>query len=426
MNPKDLSFPPLEHWKHFESLCCELLKVELQASRAEKEGREGLAQDGVDLYLVAGENEDVYGVQCKLRNKHGKLVLGDVKDAIIKADGFLPRLDRFIIATTAFRDRDLQKFAREESDLRTGKGLFSIELLFWEDINELLNKHDDIAHQFYGPRALLADSLKDIMEKLEELGPPSAEGYKCLAELQRAHALIQEGKPDEAIDCFTKLLVNDWAGLSSRQKLYMNLTLAALVASLAAAAIAANAASKYFSALKRLEKDSELNKKREEYTRKLIEDHETAQKYFDALKKTYGIESLRSWFVALVKNVDLEYPSFLRTALSGIEKGYSDGESMVLLESIRESELYAEIVWLGFLDLFRIDVDKAFYECTFVKYSETGDRCAYCRGKMLQRESGPVVFMKGDGKYLRISVKYIFCPVDKTLVITGRRIVEMS
>src|SRR5258706_12678555 len=133
----------------FEDLVLALFRVIWQDPGAKLHGRSGQRQDGVDLY---GEDRfggsGLNGVQCK---QHGsatlvtdKALVTELREEVEKAKGFQPPLQRFIFATTARRSVTLQQEARDLTALHKKDGLFAVEVLGWEDIEDLLRRHSEV------------------------------------------------------------------------------------------------------------------------------------------------------------------------------------------------------------------------------------------------------------------------------------------
>jgi len=150
-----LSFPPPRNWQDFEQLTKDVAKYRL-AGDFENYGRQGQAQDGVDVYGW-DKNDINTGLQCKHKGhtpstvkKIVTSVTTNTIDAEVSlADSFTPKLDRFIIATTTFRDVDIQTHLNKLNDSRKGKGLAKIEIWFWEAFEEEINKHSELAYFYY-------------------------------------------------------------------------------------------------------------------------------------------------------------------------------------------------------------------------------------------------------------------------------------
>lgn len=122
--------PPL-YWQQFEDLTQAVVQNVYGAPHADKIGRPGQSQQGVDVH--AGRSRvGMLGVQCKRMDdldenndpRPGGAITRDILlDEIAKAKTFTPGLDVWILATTAKRDARIQKVARELDAEHTNLGL---------------------------------------------------------------------------------------------------------------------------------------------------------------------------------------------------------------------------------------------------------------------------------------------------------------
>ena len=137
-------FPPPNDATAFESLCLDLWQ-DIWSYSAQKNGRDGQPQAGVDIY---GQDEagDWIGIQCKQRDYllWSKVTVGELDKEVAAATQFVPPLVRFILATTGPRDSKLQQRARILTDQRNKEKLFAVEVWSW----------DDIWHELYGRKEL--------------------------------------------------------------------------------------------------------------------------------------------------------------------------------------------------------------------------------------------------------------------------------
>jgi hypothetical protein len=164
--------PPKE-WGTFEDLCHALFKRVWQDPLAQKNGRRGQAQYGVDVFgSPNGDHRTYLGIQCKGKDSNygSKAEWSEVLAEIAKAEKFSPKLDEWIFATTAPADATLQKAARELSVERRTKGLFSVDVLGWEEIQALMADAPEVITEFYPEHA---DHLQQVIEALRAL--PSLE-----------------------------------------------------------------------------------------------------------------------------------------------------------------------------------------------------------------------------------------------------------
>lgn len=130
----------------FESLCLDLLKdIWGGDAGAQKNGRSGQSQAGVDLF---GRCQGKWmGVQCKQKDGllRTKVTKTDLEREVKAALRFEPRLSLFILATSGPRDAKIQNCARKLTDAHERRGLFKVEVWSWEDI----------WHEIYQREALL-------------------------------------------------------------------------------------------------------------------------------------------------------------------------------------------------------------------------------------------------------------------------------
>lgn len=118
----------------FESLCLDLWKEVWGYEGAEKNGRSGQPQAGVDVW---GQCDGRWiGVQCKRRDGllRTSVTVKELEHEVQKAKSFKPGLSLFILATTGPADAELQQRARELTDEHRNKSLFSVEVWSWEKI----------------------------------------------------------------------------------------------------------------------------------------------------------------------------------------------------------------------------------------------------------------------------------------------------
>jgi predicted ATP-binding protein involved in virulence len=180
---------PPKSWDEFEDLCLALFRAEWQDSSAQKNGRQGQKQAGVDVF---GHNNKqgggLWGVQC--RGKHrgygSKLTGAEIDAELAKADTFHPPLDHWIIATTTANDATLQTYAHNLSELRAAKQLCPVTLFFWESIEALLHTHPDVANRFYPEHfAHLSKTGKPLHLPAIRLSDFFADPLNHLAQLRR-------------------------------------------------------------------------------------------------------------------------------------------------------------------------------------------------------------------------------------------------
>ncbi len=141
---KEGHWPPPEEPAAFESLCLDLWREIWSDPGAQKNGRLGQAQAGVDVFGVHQGRQ--MGVQCKQRGGlHSHVTVKELEHEVEQALGFRPPLDTFILATIGPADARLQERARELSKELRSRGFFKVEVWAWPDI----------WHEIYGRKDLL-------------------------------------------------------------------------------------------------------------------------------------------------------------------------------------------------------------------------------------------------------------------------------
>lgn len=116
-----LQMLPPKHWQDLENLVNDLFRAEWRDFHAQKNGRPGQAQQGVDFFGRPSANGGWAGVQCKDKNLliRATLSVKELRKEFREAKSFHPPLSEFVIATTAPRDSHLQKEARRITDRHT-------------------------------------------------------------------------------------------------------------------------------------------------------------------------------------------------------------------------------------------------------------------------------------------------------------------
>ena len=143
-------YPP-KNWQDFELLCLKLwgeiwnAKDDIEFNSDNSSG-----QDGVDIYCVPNNKKGYYGIQCKNKNlflkqgKLNKLTKTTIDIEINKAKNFKPSLKKLIIATSIGKDKALEEYVREINLIHIEKGLFSVQLCFWDFISRKIFEYESV------------------------------------------------------------------------------------------------------------------------------------------------------------------------------------------------------------------------------------------------------------------------------------------
>lgn len=134
----------------FEDLCLDLFRMNDEYENTNRNGRRGQRQDGVDIFARNKLSLKWLGIQCKVKDK-GNIRVEEVDKEIERAYKFNPKITQYTFYTTAKRDSNIQAYIRSRSDDNVAKGLFNIDILFWEDIENLLRseRYNSIHYKYY-------------------------------------------------------------------------------------------------------------------------------------------------------------------------------------------------------------------------------------------------------------------------------------
>lgn len=140
-----------ENWQDFERMC-KVLWGEIWEcpDTIKRNGRQGQAQKGVDVYGIK-KRECVYrGIQCKGKDDYtnSQLTESEIDNEIAKALLFTPKLKSFYFATTANKDAHIEEYIRKKNLESISKGEFEIDIFSWEDIVDLIEAHRNTYNWF--------------------------------------------------------------------------------------------------------------------------------------------------------------------------------------------------------------------------------------------------------------------------------------
>lgn len=157
-NGSRFQLPAPTNASDFEDLCLSIFQCVWRDSTAQKHGRSGQSQNGVDIFGT--ENDKLVGVQCKKKDLslNSKLTEAEIHAEVVLAESFTPRLTKLIIATTDARDAKKQKYVRELSEKYVKKGLFSIHLQAWEDLLPRIGEFRDKVMLVHYPEFVQTES----------------------------------------------------------------------------------------------------------------------------------------------------------------------------------------------------------------------------------------------------------------------------
>jgi tetratricopeptide (TPR) repeat protein len=170
MNLSALQLPPPANWQDFETLCCDLWKSIWHDLNAQKNGRVGQPQHGVDISGRPNEGDNWAGVQCKGKDNYSEKVLtqDELKTEIEKAKSFKPALSDWTIATSGPKDAAVEELARQITSEHLKEGLFTVHVWGWKDIVEQLDSHPDVVEKHYPQFGRMATFTAKKIDEIRE------------------------------------------------------------------------------------------------------------------------------------------------------------------------------------------------------------------------------------------------------------------
>ena len=167
---------------------------------AQTNGRTGQAQRGVDVFGTNARTGQPEGVQCKGKDsRYGHSVSVDELNAeVLKALGFTPALSHYYLVSTGATDVLVQEEARRVSKEHAKTGKFSVTVLSWDQLLNLLESHKKVARQHF--RALHI--------ALAEINAPSELVAICHQSFQHVHGLFNRVDPVAAAEGFHPILMD--------------------------------------------------------------------------------------------------------------------------------------------------------------------------------------------------------------------------
>jgi len=167
------AIPKPTNWEDFEKKMLVLAQYELKDRKAQRNGRSGQSQAGIDIYGDRdGKSVAPFGIQCK-QKLDKEVKEKELRAEVKKAQQFKPRPPiEFILATTAPRDESIQAVARTITQELIDAGIdMHVAVWGWEDIEERVSQHVEAQHVFdpsYTPYvdALASTVTEQVVQRL--------------------------------------------------------------------------------------------------------------------------------------------------------------------------------------------------------------------------------------------------------------------
>jgi len=203
----------------FERLCLKLLRRHWQLPQLERFRDPKRAEKGINLIEISGRPR-LAAVKCDLSASRNDLTLAEIKDAVDRAASLKLPIGRFVIATTAAKPEGLQRSLFDLNRASRKDGILAIEVLTWDDIEELLDEYPQILTDFgtAAKRQALtrADAVVHLQARCEPAvaGPSDALGE----EISAAAALLESRQYQLARLALLRLREQKWSQLSNTHK----------------------------------------------------------------------------------------------------------------------------------------------------------------------------------------------------------------
>lgn len=196
-------------------MCAQVYGVVFNDRMPKMNGRRGQVQGGVDVFVKEAGVGRV-GIQCK-KYTMKPVKWEDVEDEVGKADKHNTPIKKLILATTAPNDAPLLKKVQELSDNRETQGLFPVEVEFWEDICNHIDRFP-VLQDSYAPHTPGAafhrqeaslNAISDIVLETSAtvrsiaglpLARPDSVDRLISQQLDRTNELLKAGRYRDALD----------------------------------------------------------------------------------------------------------------------------------------------------------------------------------------------------------------------------------
>jgi tetratricopeptide (TPR) repeat protein len=230
---------PPKNWQDFERLSYDMYSRRWQTNDAEMHGRQGQPQAGVDIYGHDRRENKFVGVQCKGKDQtYGEpLTATELRDEVEKAKNFSPKLDVFVLATTAPNDVKIQEVARSITEAHAMQGLFEVRVQGWQTLQQWLTDYADLLTKYFPdlfpPSEILGGiergiavtreesantrtELADIRAFLTAQADPPAASDALATRITVAARLVEDGLAQGALNTLERILKEEGDKVSGR------------------------------------------------------------------------------------------------------------------------------------------------------------------------------------------------------------------
>lgn len=200
---------PPKSWEQFEELCADTFQEEFQDYAVVRNGRQGQAQDGVDIVARQGVLWPI-GIQCKKKSRWPvkRVTTQDLDHEVTKAKNFKPTLKVFYFVSTAPDDGPLQEHVRALNVLHKKQKLFEVIVIGWAELERRAKKHRNVAVKHFGSNSPglaspLIATLRATNHKLQlgerELGIAIREMIHDLSDFPNGRVQVRQRETDDLL-----------------------------------------------------------------------------------------------------------------------------------------------------------------------------------------------------------------------------------
>ncbi|MGH7812819.1 MAG: PIN domain-containing protein [Candidatus Binataceae bacterium] len=205
--------------EEFERLCLKLLRRHWQLPQLERFRDPDRAAKGINLIEIGGRPR-LAAVKCDLREPGAAPTPAEIKDSADRAASLKLPIGRFVIATTAAKPEGLQRALYDLNRANRQGGISTIEVLTWEDIEELLDEYPQILTDFGTSAKRQALTRSDSAIHFQARCDPAGMGPldQLGEEISAAAAFLDHHQPQLARLGLMRLREQKWAELNNQNK----------------------------------------------------------------------------------------------------------------------------------------------------------------------------------------------------------------
>lgn len=212
----------------FQRLCLRLLRRHWQLPHLERFRDFDRRELGIDLLEISGRLA-LHAVRCEMREMREAPSAAELRMAVDRATSLGLPIGTFVIATTAWRSKALRQTVFDlNRELRMAE-LFTVEVLCWEDIEELLDEYPDVLARFESAPKRQALSKADPRCRFGPRAVPipvPEQPDEVSRELDAAIALLERRDCQMSRLRLMQLRERRWAAMNQGQKLALLTSLA--------------------------------------------------------------------------------------------------------------------------------------------------------------------------------------------------------